>query len=33
MFKWVLDEIEREVSGEISFGFFSEISRHHRIQA
>jgi hypothetical protein len=28
-----LDELEREVSGEISFGFVSEISRHHRIQA
>ncbi|MHC4690142.1 MAG: DUF4910 domain-containing protein [Planctomycetota bacterium] len=33
MFKRVLDELEREVSGEISFGFVSEISRHHRIQA
>jgi hypothetical protein len=33
MFKRIMDELKKEVSGEISFGFVSEISRHHRIQA
>jgi len=33
MFKRVFNELEVEVSGKISFGFVSEISRHHRIQA
>jgi len=33
MFKRILEELGREVSGEIAFNFVSEISRHHRIQA
>ena len=33
MFKRVLEELEREVSGEIAYNFVDEISRRHRIQA
>jgi len=33
MFKRILKELEKEVSGEIAFNYVSEISRHHRIQA
>ena len=33
MFKRILRELEKEVSGEIAFNYVSEISRHHRIQA
>ena len=32
MFKAVLEELGREVSGDIALGFVSEITRHHRIQ-
>jgi len=33
MFKRILRELEKEVSGEIAYNYVSEISRHHRIQA
>jgi hypothetical protein len=33
MFKRVIEELEREVSGEIAYNFVDEISRRHRIQA
>lgn len=32
MFKAVLEELRREISGDIALGFVSEITRHHRIQ-
>jgi hypothetical protein len=32
MFKWIMERLEREISGDIALGFVSEITGHHRIQ-
>ncbi|MCW4050888.1 MAG: M28 family metallopeptidase [Candidatus Bathyarchaeota archaeon] len=33
MFKQVFDKLEKEISGEIAYGYVESISQHHRIQA
>jgi hypothetical protein len=32
MFKWIMERLEKEISGDIALGFVSEITGHHRIQ-